>query len=210
MNLLLDSSGNYLVAALADPEGAIVAAAAHPSGSPKSRDLSAVVDGLLEQAGRPGLKGVIAGTGPGTFIGTRMAVSFANGLAATAGCALRGVSSLGAISAAQPPGTAVIRDARREQAYLLLNTDGTSRTELVPIGELAARVQAAGAERAVLEASRSDDAKGALRMSAIAESLAGSVAVDTVEMVPAEGLWLAARGLEQQDYIEPEYYKGFL
>jgi tRNA threonylcarbamoyl adenosine modification protein YeaZ len=210
VNLLLDSSGSYLVAALADGQGRILASSAHPSGSPESRDLSAVVDALLDTTGRPVLTGVIAGTGPGTFIGTRMAVSFANGLAATAGCDLRGVSSLGALAAIEPQGTAVIRDARQDLAYLYLNHNGIHETLLVPVGELAGRIVAAGAAHAVFEASRPGDAKGARRVAAIADSLTGSIDYSVVDRVPPEGLWRAAKGLGKQDYIEPEYYKGFL
>ncbi|HES58658.1 MAG TPA: tRNA (adenosine(37)-N6)-threonylcarbamoyltransferase complex dimerization subunit type 1 TsaB, partial [Firmicutes bacterium] len=99
MVLLLDSSGNHLVAGLADPRRGVVAEAAHPAGTVASRDLSAVVEDLLEAAGCGVPDSVIAGTGPGTFIGTRMAVSFANGLAAATGCELRGVGSLAAFAA---------------------------------------------------------------------------------------------------------------
>lgn len=210
MVLLLDSSGNHLVAGLADRARGVVAEAAHPAGSVASRDLSAVVEALLESAGSGVLDGVIAGTGPGTFIGTRMAVSFANGLAAAAGRELRGISSLAAIAAVHSGAVAVVRDARRGQAYLYISGGSSPQTVLVPLDQLATRIKAAGMGRVVLESARSDDAKGVARSSDLAELLRPVSEVELVEMVPLRGLWQAGLAASTKGYIEPEYHRGFL
>ncbi len=210
MILLLDSSGNFLVAGLADSRRGVVAEAAHATGSPASRNISAVVDELQDGAGSREIDGVIAGTGPGTFIGTRMAVSFANGLAAAAGFSVQGVSSLAAIAAQQPPGTAVIRDARQGQAYLYLAASDKEQTELVHVEQLAPRIRSGGFNHVVLEAARDGDARGERRVAELAESLSGIAEVELVDMVPLSGLWAAGQGVPGRDYIEPEYHRGFL
>jgi tRNA threonylcarbamoyl adenosine modification protein YeaZ len=208
--LLLDSSGNYLVAGLADPQHGVVAETAHPTGTASSRDLSAVVNALLESAGSEVLDGVITGTGPGTFIGTRMAVSFANGLAAATGCELRGISSLATIAAVHPDPVAVVRDARRGQAYLYLSGSTDPQTELVTLDQLAPRITSAAVQCIVLEGARCDDAKGAARVSEIAGLLRPIAEVTPVETVPVGGIWKAGQGASAQAYVEPEYYRGFL
>src|SRR5690349_20104353 len=98
MRLLLDSSGAQLVCALADGLGVIheLREAARP---PLGRDIGQVVGEVIGDLRPKDLKCVIVGLGPGSFIGTRVAVSFANGFCAQGGTRLLGVSSLAAIGA---------------------------------------------------------------------------------------------------------------
>jgi tRNA threonylcarbamoyladenosine biosynthesis protein TsaB len=69
-------------------------------------------------------------TGPGTFTGQRVGLAFMRGLRLALHIPLTGVTTLGAIAAAvlQETGksrAAVIHDARREEAYLLLKDGET-------------------------------------------------------------------------------------
>jgi len=69
-------------------------------------------------------------TGPGTFTGQRVGLAFMRGLRLTLKRPLTGITTLEAIAAAamaqtSEPKAAVIHDARREEAYLLLQQDQT-------------------------------------------------------------------------------------
>jgi len=69
-------------------------------------------------------------TGPGTFTGQRVGLAFMRGLRLTLKRPLTGITTLEAIAAAAMAQTseskaAVIHDARREEAYLLLQQDQT-------------------------------------------------------------------------------------
>ena len=82
VHLLLDSSGSELVCALADQEGIIVEERRR-TGSADSRDIGAVAGSVLGELLVRDLQSVVVGRGPGRFIGTRVALSYANGLGAT-------------------------------------------------------------------------------------------------------------------------------
>src|SRR4051812_5279597 len=69
-------------------------------------------------------------TGPGTFTGQRVGLAFMRGLRLALKRPLTGITTLEAIAAAAmaqtaKPKAAVIHDARREEAYLLLQQEGT-------------------------------------------------------------------------------------
>lgn len=69
-------------------------------------------------------------TGPGTFTGQRVGLAFMRGLRLVLKRPLTGITTLEAIAAAamaktSQPKAAVIHDARREEAYLLLQQDET-------------------------------------------------------------------------------------
>ena len=113
MRLLLDSSGAELVCALADAEGVYLETRC-PTGPLESRDIGGVVGQLLGEPKIAELDAVVVGTGPGSFIGTRVAISYANGLAAAGGVALYGVNSLAAIGAVYCRGP--LRGAARRAA----------------------------------------------------------------------------------------------
>ncbi len=72
--------------------------------------------------------------GPGTFTGQRVGLAFMRGLRLALHIPLTGVTTLEAIAAAAmhetgKPRAAVIHDARREEAYLLLQEGGTITLE---------------------------------------------------------------------------------
>lgn len=76
---------------------------AHAARPGHSRDLMALLDGLLAEAGvgYPGIDAVAVGLGPGTFTGIRIGISNAIGLSIATGAKLVGVSSLRALTAAE-------------------------------------------------------------------------------------------------------------
>jgi tRNA A37 threonylcarbamoyladenosine modification protein TsaB len=194
--LLIDSSGPQLVCALADARGEL-------------RDLVAFTRGTAETAGTPtplpvaripqDLKSIIVGTGPGSFIGTRTAISFTNGYAAAASHAvdLRGVNTLAAISA-EHGGLPVLRDARRGQWYLWTPKACAAHDEATVL----ALLQEQGARSVVLEWPEGEPELAVqLRTTGIT--------VQLVKGVTAAGLQLAASQAEPEEYVEPIYLRGF-
>jgi tRNA threonylcarbamoyladenosine biosynthesis protein TsaB len=91
-------------------------------------------------------------TGPGTFTGQRVGLAFMRGLRLALKIPLIGVTTLEVIAAAAMDETgktraAVIHDARRDEAYLLLK-DGNTIIQppvVLPFAEAVARIQAFGA-----------------------------------------------------------------
>jgi tRNA threonylcarbamoyl adenosine modification protein YeaZ len=77
------------------------------------------VDEILRAAGvEPGdLEGVVVGTGPGSFTGTRIGIALARGLALSLGVPVAGVSTLDAL-AAGAPGALPVVDARRREVFV--------------------------------------------------------------------------------------------
>jgi tRNA threonylcarbamoyl adenosine modification protein YeaZ len=82
--------------------------------------LLADVDALLAEAGvtPADLTGIVVGTGPGSFTGTRIGLSVARGLALALELPVAGVSTLEALAAAAPRAFPVI-DARRGEVFVL-------------------------------------------------------------------------------------------
>ena len=202
MRLLIDSSGPQLVCALAEGDqvtdlaGTPLAAAligygraGDASGSP-----STGIDSL------PILTSIVVGIGPGSFIGTRTAISFANGYAAALDSPvdLRGVNSLAAIAAVHG-GSPVLRDARRGQWYLQIAGSCTACDE----AGVVAALTAADAKTAIVEwqGEAEPPLAGVLRDA--------GVQVEMTECVTPEGLRLAAASVEPASYVEPIYLRGF-
>ena len=81
--------------------------------------LLGAVDELLAGAGvSPSqLTGVVVGTGPGSFTGTRIGLAIARGLALALDVPVAGVSTLDALAAAAPAAFPVI-DARRGEVFV--------------------------------------------------------------------------------------------
>jgi tRNA threonylcarbamoyladenosine biosynthesis protein TsaB len=71
------------------------------------------LDEIIREHGRP--ETIVVGLGPGSYTGTRIAISAALGLAATTGAALAGISSLCAIS--DEDDFCVIGDAKRASFF---------------------------------------------------------------------------------------------
>ena len=90
-------------------------------------------------------------TGPGTFTGQRVGLAFMRGLRLALRIPLTGITTLEAIAAAALQETgktraAVIHDARREEAYLLLQDGRTIEVEpmVMPFLEAIERIRAFG------------------------------------------------------------------
>lgn len=211
MRLLLDSSGAQLVCALADGEG-VIAEDRHPTGSELSRDIGAVAGRLLGELLVAELEAVVVGTGPGSFIGTRVAISYANGLAAAGDVPLYGANSLAAIASVYANGrTVVLRDARRGEAYWYGPETAGEQCRLVALDALPAELSAQGIATVVVEQT---PPVAAGRRDVLAELLHGAsqagAQVVTCAGVPAEGLRRAIGRSAAVKYIEPVYLRGFL
>jgi tRNA threonylcarbamoyladenosine biosynthesis protein TsaB len=115
--------------------------------------LAPMVDDAMKQAGADFriLDRLAVTTGPGTFTGQRVGLAFMRGLRLALKKPLTGITTLEAIAAAAQDETgkvkaAVIHDARREEAYLLLR-DGAAVTQepmILPFQGAIERIRAFG------------------------------------------------------------------
>lgn len=211
MRLLLDSSGAQLVCALADSEGVILETAC-PTGSAASRDIGATAGQLLGELSPRDIQAIVVGTGPGTFIGTRVAIAYANGLASAGQIPLYGVNSLAAISAVYGMGRcAVIRDARRGDVYYYSPQTELEAVRILAVADLAREMVINGIEAVILEdlASLLPRAQATAQQIADAASAAGAV-LGHCPAVPAEGLRRLQANASPAPYVEPVYLRGFL
>ncbi len=135
--------------------GKIAASVAHPVTSHGS-ELPAAVDELLGAAGLAinDVAAIAVGTGPGSFTGLRIGLSYAKGIAMASGCALIGVPSFDAMALAalernniDPGGQiCVVVDARKGEVYAALYgvvTDGLKKLSeevVVALEHLASRI----------------------------------------------------------------------
>jgi tRNA threonylcarbamoyladenosine biosynthesis protein TsaB len=150
----LDTSTS--IASLAVIAGDKVAAAIQRPVTSHGAALPGAVDELLSAAGLAiGDVGAIAvGTGPGSFTGLRIGISYAKGISMATGCALVGVPSFDAIASAVherhniDPGrlVAVVVDARKGEVYTALYrvvVDGLEKLgeeSVVALEHLASRI----------------------------------------------------------------------
>src|ERR1700733_9423093 len=121
----LDTSTSTATLALI-ASGKVVASIARPATS-HGAALPGAVDEILRAAGlKIGELGAIAvGTGPGSFTGLRIGISYAKGIAMASGCALVGVPGFDAMALAAlernnlEPGRlgCVVADARKNEVY---------------------------------------------------------------------------------------------
>ena len=116
--------------------------------------LAPMVEEIMTRAGTAfaALDRLAVTTGPGTFTGQRVGLAFMRGLRLALKRPLTGVTTLEAIAAAAmdetgQTGAAVIHDARREEAYLLLQQgDQTVQPPIVlPFQNAVDRIRAFGA-----------------------------------------------------------------
>jgi tRNA threonylcarbamoyladenosine biosynthesis protein TsaB len=213
MQLLLDSSGNQLVAALAE-SGRILAQRAVPNGSAESRDIRALTEALLP-AGRS-LRELVAigvGNGPGSFIGTRVAVSFANGLAVAGSIPVHAIPTLAAW-ASPNAGAVILRDARRGEAYLYVAGFPLDSTRLVPLEGLPRELAALPRQdRVIAESPAPADKRGKEWTTAVESAVLTAAAGQALEWaahVPPAGLLALLPHCPPQEYVEPVYLRGFL
>ena len=181
-------------------DGAVVGSRARPVTS-HGATLPGAVDEVLGAAGLAiGDVGVIAvGTGPGSFTGLRIGLSWAKGIAMASGCALVGVPSFDAMALAAlernntDPGrlVCVVMDARKGEVYAALYrvvADGLEKLSeelVIALEDLASRitedVMFAGDQRAKNAA-------------ALVESRGHKVAVSETEVLDLRGVCVAAIG----------------
>lgn len=86
----------------------------------RPQSLLAGVDELLAAAGvsPADLTGIVVGTGPGSFTGTRVGLAVARGLALSLDVPVAGVSTLAALAAGDPRAFPLV-DARRGEVFVL-------------------------------------------------------------------------------------------
>ena len=207
MILCADSSGLWIQFCLADDSGQELAAIRTELKSELSRDMSRLYDMLLVRHGSdftPRIETIYAGMGPGAFIGTRVALSFVNGLAAGRGIPLRGFDSLAALRLSVDDAQAVaVRDARRGQYYV--NDAAGSRL-----------LDSAGLEELVSRAAHlvSDVIPATLLADRSLVKLADQLALCPGRLswleFPTVVAMLAAATPETPEYVEPLYLRGYL
>jgi tRNA threonylcarbamoyladenosine biosynthesis protein TsaB len=180
--------------------GRVAASVARPVTS-HGAALPGAVDEVLGSAGvAPGDLGAIAvGTGPGSFTGLRIGISYAKGLAMASGCALVGVPSFDAMALAALEGdnisagalVGVVVDARKGEVYTALyrvvpdGLEKISEEEVVALEHLASRITA---DVTFVGDQRARDA------AALVESRGLRVAVFETGMLGLRGVCVAAIG----------------
>jgi tRNA threonylcarbamoyl adenosine modification protein YeaZ len=212
--LVLDSSGPLLTAALY--RGALEAAAAAGERQGPGSDIGAVVAELLAEAGAgaDAVERIICGAGPGSFIGTRTAISCANGLSAAGRAELYAAPSLPALlppdALARERPALALRDARRGQWYCWQRGPDGESTAAYSFADLQQVIASLPAAPVSVEAAP----EGADRKShaAQAELLAVLTGRDVrlVSGPQAASLLQLAEGTQPQPYIEPVYLRSFL
>jgi len=180
--------------------GRVAASLARPVTS-HGAALPGAIDELLGAAGLAigGLGAIAVGTGPGSFTGLRIALSYAKGIAIASGCALVGVPSFDAVALAAlernntDPGrlACVVVDARKGEVYAALYrvvADGLEKLSeelVVALEHLASRI----AEDVMFVGDqRAKDA------AALVESRGHRVAVFETGMLDLRGVCVAALG----------------
>ena len=195
----LDTSTS--IASLALIAGGRVAASIARPVTSHGAALPGAIDELLGAAGLAigGLGAIAVGTGPGSFTGLRIALSYANGFAMASGCALVGVPSFDAVALAALERNntdrgrlvCVVVDARKGEVYTALYrvvADGLEKLSeelVVALEHLASRI----AEDVMFVGDqRAKDA------AALVESRGHRVAVFETGMLDLRGVCVAALG----------------
>jgi tRNA threonylcarbamoyladenosine biosynthesis protein TsaB len=208
MQLLLDSSGGTLVAALAR-DGKIASELAVNSSTLEGRDLIGVVRQLLGGISIRELDAIGVGVGPGSFIGTRVAVSFANGLAAASGLAVHSLPTLAAFAVSAPQDSVVLRDARRGEAYLQQGCSAAKPAIIVPLVDLGKQLSLLQSSYVIAESPAAADKRAAEWQAAVGLAAAGC-SLQWKDYVPAAGLLSLLSECPGQPMADPTYLRGFL
>jgi len=135
--LAFDLSTRRGTIALANEKG-ILGARDWPNDRRSSAPFFEALDEIICEDGTP--ETIVVGLGPGSYTGTRIAISAAIGLEATTGAALAGISSLCAIS--DENDFCVIGDAKRASFFFAKISGGllTSDPELLSENEMNKRI----------------------------------------------------------------------
>jgi tRNA threonylcarbamoyladenosine biosynthesis protein TsaB len=150
--LALDTALGGCSVALLDGD-VILAHIFEPMDRGHAERLAPMVDEAMKsaKASFPSLQRLAVTTGPGTFTGQRVGLAFMRGLRLALHIPLIGVTTLEAIASAamQEAGkseAAVIHDARREEAYLLLKEEEAivQQPVVLPFGDAIERIRAFG------------------------------------------------------------------
>ncbi len=121
MILAFDTSTDWLTIAIGEP-GEIIAEMNEPAPRAHLNRLMPGIDSIIKLAKiKPrDIEQIAVGIGPGSFTGTRIAVSTAQGLAHALGCPLVGISTLDILAMRQGSMSEVVYavlDARRREIY---------------------------------------------------------------------------------------------
>lgn len=210
MRLLIDSSGAELVCALADGLG-IIHELREPARPPAGRDIGQVVGEVLGELRPRDLRSVVVGLGPGSFIGTRVAVSFANGYCASGGTMLYGANSLAAMASVYGSGRSIVlRDARRGQFYLHPAWGAEPRTALVNPDDLPSYMARELVRQVLVESPGEGLTLPPATLALLRDACAiCGAALLPIPGVPAEGLRRLEAGAVRLDYAEPVYLRGW-
>jgi tRNA threonylcarbamoyl adenosine modification protein YeaZ len=119
-------------------EKQILGARDWPNDRRSSAPFFEALDEIIREHGRP--ETIVIGLGPGSYTGTRIAISAAIGLEMTTGAALAGISSLCAIS--DEKDFCVIGDAKRASFFLARISGGLLKSdpELLSADEMNKRI----------------------------------------------------------------------
>lgn len=143
LTLALDCSTPFLAIAVVDDSGHVLGRFSEEVGRDHAARAVNEVAALLEAqpAGRERVGRVVAGTGPGSYTGVRVALATASGLARALGAQLFGASSFVALAAGLlgPGDEAVVTlDARRGNVYAATCVREPREADLAPIVRLTA------------------------------------------------------------------------
>ncbi len=143
LTLAIDCATAYLALALVDEDGRVLGRFAEEVGRehatrlvPQVHALTAVVPGWRER-----LALVVAGVGPGSYTGLRVALATASGLARAVGAEVRGAPTFAALAAgalAAGEDAVVTLDARRGNVYAAHCRRAPGPAHLAPAVELLA------------------------------------------------------------------------
>lgn len=130
--LILDTSGEYAVLALATEEGTVQASVVFEGRRTLSRRLMGQMDGLFRGSGLTlgDMSAFAVGLGPGSFTGVRVGVTTAKTLAQVTGKPLVGVGTLDAYAVgweASPAVVVPVLPSRRGEVYAAVSQQGQVR-----------------------------------------------------------------------------------
>jgi tRNA threonylcarbamoyladenosine biosynthesis protein TsaB len=121
--LLLDTAMPHALVAVAR-DGVVLASQTLTTPQRHAEEIASAVDACLAESKltRRDITRVLVGTGPGSFIGVRIALAFAQGFARARGIPAHGFSTLLAVASSTPlpPGDGlVVLDAKKGEVYVL-------------------------------------------------------------------------------------------